>query len=593
MDRIYRNIADLLSVKERMTASSIILCIGNCGAAQARLLQEQTGAVVTVVCSNQEQIELLAREGIRIKLISDYSARTVVSFFETIAASACVTAVTVVEVLEFVENASSFLSVVQAFTRSRQIPAVICVQNHIRYDVASELAFSDIDRIQANATPNLYDESKFCRQLEAEGLRQDLKKDLFLKRENLPQEIRNSNIARFFSGMVSSRTWKTEYFIRRVIAQDEGHSEPTVHPFLSIVTRTTGNRPQELKEVLLCLSAQTCQDFEVLIMGHNLKSSVESSLKEVLDNVPFWIRDKIRFIPVHGGNRSTPLNVGFADAFGDYITILDDDDLVFSNWVQTFKNLAQTSAGKILKSVTVRQEFNRVETAYSVPTSAAVSGFLKDYPEKVDFLQLLHHNLCPGLCLAFPVAVFKKFGYRFDEKLNTTEDWDFILRAYTICGMETSADVTNIYRWWRKGNNSATEYQQKEWADNYNRVMTKMDRSYLLMPPESVKRIVFLINYYNHHSSEDFNAVSAPYGNLTLEEKQEMARSLLRSRSWRLTSFLRTLKSFFGKKTVIPEINSLSDEQLTILIQNITQSKCWRYTAWLRSLKLASQKTKT
>ena len=41
-------------------------------------------------------------------------------------------------------------------------------------------------------------------------------------------------------------------------------------PFLSVVMRTQGKRIEMLREAVLCLWAQTCQDFEVLIMGHNL-----------------------------------------------------------------------------------------------------------------------------------------------------------------------------------------------------------------------------------------------------------------------------------------------------------------------------------
>ncbi|HVF19852.1 MAG TPA: hypothetical protein VNA14_06385, partial [Mycobacteriales bacterium] len=35
-------------------------------------------------------------------------------------------------------------------------------------------------------------------------------------------------------------------------------------PFLSVLTRTQGRRPETLRELLLCLAAQTSDDFELL-----------------------------------------------------------------------------------------------------------------------------------------------------------------------------------------------------------------------------------------------------------------------------------------------------------------------------------------
>ena len=41
-------------------------------------------------------------------------------------------------------------------------------------------------------------------------------------------------------------------------------------PFLSVVMRTQGKRTNALKEALLCLNAQTDQDFEVIVMASDV-----------------------------------------------------------------------------------------------------------------------------------------------------------------------------------------------------------------------------------------------------------------------------------------------------------------------------------
>ena len=108
-------------------------------------------------------------------------------------------------------------------------------------------------------------------------------------------------------------------------------------PFLSIITRTQGRRIEALREVFLCLAGQDCMDFEVLVMGHNISREAEEKVLNVIEDTPDYLREKIRFVPVKGGNRSTPINEGFKEASGKYAVILDDDDIVFDNWVSSFK----------------------------------------------------------------------------------------------------------------------------------------------------------------------------------------------------------------------------------------------------------------
>lgn len=38
--------------------------------------------------------------------------------------------------------------------------------------------------------------------------------------------------------------------------------------FLSVILRTQGNRPTGLREAMLCLRAQSNQDFEIILIGH-------------------------------------------------------------------------------------------------------------------------------------------------------------------------------------------------------------------------------------------------------------------------------------------------------------------------------------
>ena len=111
-------------------------------------------------------------------------------------------------------------------------------------------------------------------------------------------------------------------------------------PFLTVVVRTQGARTATLREALLCLSAQSLQDFEVCVVGHDLDAERQLAVERVIADLHDDMRGRVRLVRVAGGTRATPLNAGFANARGRYIAAFDDDDLLLGSWVETFEELA-------------------------------------------------------------------------------------------------------------------------------------------------------------------------------------------------------------------------------------------------------------
>ncbi|WP_207888536.1 glycosyltransferase family A protein, partial [Pseudomonas sp. 30_B] len=120
-------------------------------------------------------------------------------------------------------------------------------------------------------------------------------------------------------------------------------------PFLSIVTRTQAKRLGNLRDVLLCLTAQTCQDFEILVVTHKVDGEPYYAVRRIVEDLPESIRNRARVLRCDRGGRTAPLNDGFAAARGHYVAILDDDELVFAHWVETFKKLSEKAAGCVLR----------------------------------------------------------------------------------------------------------------------------------------------------------------------------------------------------------------------------------------------------
>lgn len=260
-------------------------------------------------------------------------------------------------------------------------------------------------------------------------------------------------------------------------------------PFLSIVMRTQGKRPEMLGEVLLCLVGQSNTDFELLLMGHNLNEEQNATVTQILADQPESLRAKTRLIQVKGGTRTTPLNRGFEEARGRYIAVLDDDDLVFENWVEAFYKLAQEHNGRLLHSYAVKQDWQTVSK--TLPnTPCAMSTPDTCYCADFKFFDQLSINSCPLCTLAFPAYVFKKWGIRFDESLTTTEDWDYMMRIAFLTGVADSDEITFLYRIWTNAENSYTLHNKEEWDRNYKKIVERYVDTPMIMPKGSLKGVI-------------------------------------------------------------------------------------------------------
>ncbi|MEC0245088.1 methyltransferase domain-containing protein [Paenibacillus chitinolyticus] len=596
-DNVYGHVVSLLENIE-LSEEHIHLDLGCGWGAICDKISENHKLHYLGVDASVEAVEYLNSRGKEAYsfMLSTYEEN--IQFLKSVLGSRKVASISVIDILEHVLYPEELIKTIVELSREHHAPVVISVPNFTHDDVVFKLFCNKFDETNSGLLDkthlNIFTEEKLISLCNKYGFHQIGKKDIVLEKsdQHFPRELLTiadqSSLAQL---MINLRrgigsTGKVNQFVRMFLAGPPSQITDTYNvkrPFLSIVTRTTGDRPEELKETLLCLTGQECTDFEVLVVGHNLTVEKQLIVEKIINDTPEWIRNKIRLIRVNGGNRSTPLNEGFKEANGQYISILDDDDLVFSNWVQEFKNLSEENYGKILKSVTVRQEYEPVKTSFGEKTSRAVTGFFKDYPAEFDFLKMLHHNQCPGLCLAFPRSIFHDFGLRFDENINTIEDWDFIVRATFICGVADSGVVTNIYRWWLKGSSSQTLHSQEEWQDNYRYVQNKFNSQYIILPPGYVKKISTFVSMSLNHGTSHMHINDESIGSEdNLTEKRETAHLLLTSNSWNITKPLRLLKYLMGSKTCIPNIFVASEEQLDELIVNIYNSRSWKLTKFLR-----------
>ncbi len=364
-------------------------------------------------------------------------------------------------------------------------------------------------------------------------------------------------------------------------------------PFLSIVTRTLGTRIHTLCEIITSLAAQTDDDFELLVVAHCVTLERQKLIERVIDDFPAWLREKIRIILVDVGNRTRPLNVGFEAARGHYIAILDDDDVPMANWVGTFKDLATSMPGRMLRTVAVRQNVTNVTVGGHLGLRA-IGPLDMMYPSTFDFIQHLRINLSPPVAIAFPRGVFHDLNVRFDETLTTTEDWDYIMRVAGLVGVASSEEVTCIYRWWLKEDSSRTAHPEKEWQDNHNHIFQKMDKDMVLFPQGTTARIRILLDENDQMKAIlrdrgiDFFG-QASFNLPQSESRAELLRQIdavLNSTSWKISTPIRALGYMLGKpKTNMNMVRQLQVDELAAFYRQLHASRSWRMTAPLRYLR--------
>ena len=320
-------------------------------------------------------------------------------------------------------------------------------------------------------------------------------------------------------------------------------------PFLSILTRTQGRRPETLRELLLCLAAQTDDDFELLVLCHDVPPDRLADVMAVVDDALPALRSRIRVVEVAGGGRSRPLNVGIEESTGSYLVAVDDDDLVLAHWVAEFARLAAESPGSVLRAVVAEQDV--VETPGEPPGHAAASPTRTPYPDSFDLLGHLVSNLTPNLGAAFPRECFDSLGLRYDESLPVFEDWDLLVEAALLCGVASTSEVTGVYRRWQHQGSSLLEAGEESWRATERELADRIDARELLLPAGAFSALRWYkaeqLEYAAEHErmSAARDAAEAELARVTAvladtqRQMAEVIRSYEESSSWRLTAPVR------------------------------------------------------
>jgi len=201
-------------------------------------------------------------------------------------------------------------------------------------------------------------------------------------------------------------------------------------PRLSVVVRTK-DRPQRLAQALDSLAASHYRKAEIIVVNDG------GAPPALPTDHPLPIR---RLDLAHNRGRSGAANAGLAEARGDAIVFLDDDDLVEPEHLGVLAGL--------LAAAGVRVAYT--DAAVGVYELGGADGWIcrerrLPYSRDFDPELLLYDNYIPFHTVVFARTVVDAVG-PLDEDLPFFEDWDWLIRCAARTRFHHQAQVTCEYR---------------------------------------------------------------------------------------------------------------------------------------------------
>ena len=177
---------------------------------------------------------------------------------------------------------------------------------------------------------------------------------------------------------------------------------------LSIITINYNNR-EGLRQTLRSVAAQTCRDFEYIVIDGGSTDGSVDVIKEFAPHITYWVSEPDKGI-------YNAMNKGVAQAHGEFCQFLNSGDWLYSDDVVSEISERLNSNVDILLGQT-----------WTAPIKGKSAELFKNLPMDHLIYRLLTHTL-PHQSAFIRRSLLVEYPY--DESLKLVSDWKFYLQVY-------------------------------------------------------------------------------------------------------------------------------------------------------------------
>ena len=234
-------------------------------------------------------------------------------------------------------------------------------------------------------------------------------------------------------------------------------------PYLTVVIPAFKPDPGFFKELLQSLADQIYDNFEIVISdggaaeGNGLKNTINEFLEE--SDSGKKIKSRLNYLPLESNKGiSENTNAGIREAKGDYITLVDHDDILTKDALfETAKEIAK-SKNKRIFVYSDEDKCNREGTSFFEP------NFKPDFDKE---LLLSNNYICHLLTVRSDVLKEVMLRSEFDG----AQDYDLVLRLTEVAEMKNPDNCDTIshipfvlYHWRTHEGSTAANTASKTYA---------------------------------------------------------------------------------------------------------------------------------
>jgi glycosyltransferase involved in cell wall biosynthesis len=185
-----------------------------------------------------------------------------------------------------------------------------------------------------------------------------------------------------------------------------------VEPLFSVIIPTY-NRACVLRAALASVLAQSCQDFEIIVVDDGSKDDPRKTVDEIADA-------RIRFQAQENRGASAARNAGIDLARGRYVAFLDSDDEFLPHHLETMQRLLENSPNTAAYARIVLDR-DKGRTLVKPPRALRQGENMAAY-------LLCDRGFVPTITLVVEREMAKRV--RYDERVSFGDDKDFAIRLW-------------------------------------------------------------------------------------------------------------------------------------------------------------------